>query len=306
MAATLPLNISDTQQLLLEQNYVASFPLATSVHLAINMQRPLLLEGEPGVGKTELARSLAEGLGGSLVRLQCYEGLDVSSAAYEWNYSRQLLHIRAQEATGENLGTERIEQDIYADEFLLRRPLLQALTPREDGKPTVLLIDELDRADEPFEAFLLEVLADYQFTVPELGTIRAEIPPITILTSNRTRDIHDAIRRRCLYHWLDYPDPSIEQKILNLRVPETAGALGKKIVQFVEELRREDLLKSPGIAETIDWANALITFDLDNLSAEGVRDTLGALLKHRDDLDEIDRDTFDRLVSNAEQASSAA
>lgn len=299
MSAEKPLGISEIQELLLGESYVASFGLATALHLAITLQRPLLLEGEAGVGKTELANSISSALGRPLVRLQCYEGLDISSAAYEWNYSRQLLHIRAQEATGSSKDVDQIERDIYTEDYLLKRPLLQALEANSDGLQPVLLIDELDRADEPFEAFLLEVLSDYQFTIPEFRTVRAEKPPITILTSNRTRDLHDAIRRRCIYHWLDYPDLAVELRILQLRVPEASESLGRQVVEFVKMLRKAELQKNPGIAETIDWTAALVSLDIERLTAEAIEDTMGVLLKHQEDLIQVQGDELSRLVEDS-------
>jgi MoxR-like ATPase len=273
---------------------VADQALATTVHLALRMGRPLFLEGEPGTGKTEIAKVLAAKLPRRLVRLQCYDGLDLSAAAYEWNHARQLMAIRLAEARGETAG---LDQSIYDRRFLEARPLLQAL----EGAPAVLLIDELDRADEPFEAFLLEVLADFQVTVPELGTIHAETPPVVIITSNRTREVHDAIRRRCLYHWVDYPDAARERAILKLRAPRVAEALSAQVVAFVQKLREGDYYKLPGVAETIDWANALAALDAHELEAGAVDATLGVLLKYQDDIAKLKGEEAARLVAEARQ-----
>ena len=283
----IPQSVADTKSLLARGGYLADEALATSVFLTLKLQRPLLLEGEAGVGKTEIAKVLAQVLDRPLVRLQCYEGLDISSAVYEWNYSRQLLHIRAAEAAGESGDLARIERDIYAPEYLLKRPLLQALELSKDGRAPVLLIDELDRSDEPFEAYLLELLADYQVTIPELGTIKATEPPITILTSNRTREVHDAVRRRCFYHWVDFPDAAREKAILALKAPEAPEQLTRQIVAFVQSIRAMDLYKNPGIAETISWAQALTTLNVVALDPEKVSSTLGTLLKYQDDIARI-------------------
>jgi MoxR-like ATPase len=261
---------------------VADRSLATALFLALKLGRPLFLEGEAGVGKTEIAKVLSETLGRKLVRLQCYEGLDVASAVYEWNYPRQMLEIRMAEASGTTDKTE-LEHDIFAERFLIRRPLLQALESDPAGAP-VLLIDELDRTDEPFEAFLLEVLADFQVTVPEIGTFTAERPPIVIITSNRTREIHDALKRRCFYHWVDYPSAERELEIIRARIPGAEQRLSRQIVQFVQELRRRDLFKLPGVAETLDWTRALSTLDTLELSPSVINDTLGTLLKYQDDI----------------------
>jgi MoxR-like ATPase len=293
--AELPATVADTKALLAKGGYLASEALATSVFLALRLKRPLLLEGEAGVGKTELAKVLAEMLGRPLVRLQCYEGLDLASAAYEWNHSRQLLHIRAAEV-GNGADTASLERDIYSADYLLKRPLLQALELSAEGKSPVLLIDELDRADEPFEAFLLEILADYQITVPELGTIRAEEPPITILTSNRTREVHDAVRRRCFYVWIDYPTAAREAAILALKVPEAPAALTGQIVDFVQSIRTMDLYKNPGIAESINWAQALTSLDCVALEPEDVNSTLGTLLKYQDDIARIQGSEAARIL----------
>jgi MoxR-like ATPase len=272
-----PADVAGTQALLAAGGYVADRSLATAVHLALKMGRPLFLEGEPGTGKTEIAKVLAAQLPRRLVRLQCYDGLDLASAAYEWNHARQLMAIRLAEAEGE---TASLERGIYDRRFLDRRPLLDAL----EGEPAVLLIDELDRADEPFEAFLLEVLADFQFSIPELGTVKAAVPPVVIITSNRTREVHDAIRRRCLYHWVDYPDAARERAILQLRAPQVPEALAGQVVAFVQKLRGGDYFKLPGVAETIDWAAALEALNARELEPAAVDETLGVLLKYQDDI----------------------
>ncbi len=284
----LPRSVEDTRRLLASGRYVADASLATAVYLALKLGRPLLLEGEAGVGKTEVAKVLAETLGRRLIRLQCYEGLDAAAALYEWNYPRQMLEIRLAELGGEAgaEGRERLAHDIFAERFLLKRPLLLALEPDESGPP-VLLVDELDRTDEPFEAFLLEILSDFQVTIPEMGTVRAPAPPIVVLTSNRTREIHDALKRRCFYHWIGYPDAVRELEILRLRAPELAAALGDQIVRFVQKLRAADLFKLPGVAETIDWAYALLALDRIALDAETVNATLGVLLKYQDDIEKM-------------------
>ncbi len=293
--ADTPSNVAETKALLATGGYLASEALATSVFLALKLKRPLLLEGEAGVGKTELAKVLAAMLGRPLVRLQCYEGLDLASAAYEWNHTRQLLHIRAAEA-GNGADTASLERDIYTADYLLKRPLLQALELSVEGKSPVLLIDELDRADEPFEAFLLEILGDYQITIPELGTIRATEPPVTILTSNRTREVHDAVRRRCFYVWIDYPTAAREAEILALKVPEASAALTAQIVAFVQSIRQMDLYKNPGIAESINWAQALTSLDAVALEPEAVNSTLGTLLKYQDDIARIQGSEAARLL----------
>ena len=274
-----PNSIDATVKLLDTANYVADRALATSVYLMLKMQRPLFLEGDAGVGKTEIAKVLASTLGRDLIRLQCYEGLDIAQAAYEWNVQRQLLAIKASERTSGAL----IENAIYSDEFLIKRPLLQALQGKAGAAP-VLLIDELDRADEPFEAFLLEVLSDFQLTIPELGTITASEPPLVVITSNRTREIHDAIKRRCLYYWVDYPNATRELEIVRRKVPGVDQRLSAQIVAFVQRVRKEDMFKLPGIAETIDWTRALTALDVIELSKENINDTLGVLLKYQDDI----------------------
>jgi MoxR-like ATPase len=286
MSAPLPDSIEATLDILAEGKYVADRSLATALFLALKLGRPLFLEGEAGVGKTEIAKVLSGTLGRRLIRLQCYEGLDVSSAVYEWNYSRQMIDIRISEAAGDR-DRSQIESDIFSEQFLIKRPLLQALEPDKSGLPPVLLIDELDRTDEPFEAFLLEVLSDFQVTIPEIGTITAEKPPIVIVTSNRTREIHDAIKRRCFYYWVDYPDAQRELEILSIKAPEAAAELSNQIVAFVQRLRSMDLFKLPGVAETIDWTNALVQLDKIDLDPETVNDTLGTLLKYQDDIEKI-------------------
>ncbi len=276
-------SIDDVQQQLAGQEYICERSLATAIFLAFRLQRPLFLEGEAGVGKTEIAKVLSALLDRPLIRLQCYEGLDVNSAVYEWNYSQQMLQIRLMEAAGAvDLAAAR--RELFSPDFLLKRPLLQAIDGA-NGTPPVLLIDELDRADEEFEAFLLEVLSDFQITIPELGTIKAATPPVVIITSNRTREIHDALKRRCLYHWIDYPDFTKEYEIVLAKVPTAPGQLARQVVAFVQELRREELYKLPGVAETLDWTTALVALDREMLTEEIINDTLGVLLKYRDDID---------------------
>lgn len=298
---SLPRSIDETVSLLTRGNYVADRALATVVFLAMKMGRPLFLEGEAGVGKTEIAKVLAKTLGRSLIRLQCYEGLDVSSAVYEWNYAGQMMEIRLAEAAGEN-DRARLGADVFSERHLIKRPLLKALEPDAGGAP-VLLIDELDRTDEAFEAFLLEILSDFQVTVPELGTFKAPSPPIVIITSNRTREIHDALKRRCLYHWVDYPDQARELAILKARHPETPAKLARQVVGYVQAIRREDLFKAPGVAETLDWASALVELDAVALDPTLVNDTLGVLLKYQDDIAKIQgskaKDLLDRVKAEA-------
>ena len=286
MTDTLPSSVDSVVDILRDGNYVADRSLSTALYLALKLGRPLFLEGEAGVGKTEIGKVLSESLGRRLIRLQCYEGLDVASAVYEWNYSMQMIDIRIAEASGQG-DRERIEEDIFSERFLIKRPLLQALEEDASGEPPVLLIDELDRTDEPFEAFLLEVLSDFQVTIPEIGTVKAKKPPIVIITSNRTREIHDAIKRRCFYFWVDYPDARRELEILKVKVPDAPEKLTQQVVDFVQHLRNRDLFKLPGVAETIDWTNALIQLDRIDLDPETVNSSLGVLLKYQDDIEKI-------------------
>jgi MoxR-like ATPase len=284
--AKIPSNIDDTLTLLAENNYVADRSLATALYLSLSLQKPLFLEGEAGVGKTEIARVLSESLDRPLISLQCYEGLDVASAVYEWNYARQMLEIRLQEVSGSN-EREKLANNIFDEEFLIERPLLQAIRTGKNGTEPILLIDELDRTDEPFEAYLLEILSEFQITIPELGTIKAATPPIVIITSNRTREIHDALKRRCFYYWVDYPDAVRELEILAVKAPHASEILSAQIVSFVQKLRERDLFKVPGVAETIDWAHALTQLDCMGLDPEIISDTVGALLKYQDDIERI-------------------
>src|SRR4051812_47785876 len=300
MPKALPKSIDETQALLASGEYVADRSLATTLFLALSMRRPLFLEGEAGVGKTEIAKVVSQALGRDLIRLQCYEGLDISQAAYEWNYSRQMIEIRLAEAAGEK-DKKKLGSQIYTDEFLVKRPLTRAL----EGDSPVLLIDELDRTDEPFEAYLLEVLSDWQITIPELGTLKADQPPIVVITSNRTREIHDAVKRRCFYHWVDYPDAARELEILNRKAPKASAALSREVVAFVQRLRKSELFKLPGVAETIDWANCLVALDRVALDPETVNNTLGVLLKYRDDLERVSGEEAERLVGEAKAAAAA-
>ncbi|MCH9649657.1 MAG: MoxR family ATPase [Deltaproteobacteria bacterium] len=306
-------SVDKVQQALRDCRYLADVPLATSIFLALSLQRPLLLEGEAGVGKTEVAKALSRMMGRRLIRLQCYEGLDLANAVYEWDYSRQLLHIRLQEATGRARakgegqiqgqvpGIETLRRELFGPEFLLRRPLLEAIDPAADhpGGAPILLIDELDRADEEFEAFLLEVLSDFQITLPELGTIVAQEPPVVILTSNRTRELHDALRRRCLYQWIDYPDFDKEYEIVRSLAPGADQELSRQVVTFVQDLRREDLFKRPGVAETLDWVAALGALNARELSPQVVEATLGVLLKYQDDIEQVRRDGVEELLASS-------
>jgi MoxR-like ATPase len=290
-------SIDEVQTILAGQDYVCGRALATVVFLSLKLGRPLFLEGEAGTGKTEIAKAIAASLGRKLIRLQCYEGLDAASAVYEWNFAEQMIAIRTAEATG---GADRAElkSELFTEDYLIERPLLQAMRPQEGGAP-VLLIDEIDRTDEPFEAFLLEALSDFQVTVPELGTIKAPEPPIVILTSNRTREVHDALKRRCLYHWVDYPTFDRELEILNARAPEAQDTLSREVVAFVQKLRTEDLFKKPGVAETIDWAKCLLALDVIDLSPEVIADTLGAILKYQDDIARIEGSEAQRILKDA-------
>ncbi len=295
----LPDTIEATQEMLAKTGYICPRELAIVVFLSLKLGRPLFLEGEAGVGKTEIAKALAKGLGRRLIRLQCYEGLDANSAVYEWNFAAQMVAIRTAEAVE---GTDRkaLTAELFSDEFLIRRPLLEAMQPQAGGAP-VLLIDELDRTDEPFEAFLLEALSDFQVTIPELGTIKAPEPPIVILTSNRTREVHDALKRRCLYHWVDYPDFDREMEILQSRAPEATEALSREIVAFVQRLRSEDLFKKPGVAETIDWAKCLLALDAIALSPQLIADTLGAILKYQDDIMKLAGSEASKILEDAKK-----
>ena len=290
-------SIDDTQAGLSRQRYVCGRPLATVVFLSLKLHRPLFLEGEAGVGKTEIAKALSAALGRRLIRLQCYEGLDASSAVYEWNFPAQMIAIRTAEATGTK-DRDALNSELFSEDFLIRRPLLEAMSPHESGPP-VLLIDELDRTDEPFEAFLLEALSDFQVTIPEIGTIVAKDPPIVILTSNRTREVHDALKRRCLYHWVDYPDFDREFEILRARVPEASENLSRQITAFIQQLRGEDLFKKPGVAETIDWAKCLLALDAVEISPQVIADTLGAILKYQDDIAKISGSEAARILKEA-------
>jgi MoxR-like ATPase len=299
MKTNIPTSIDDTLTLLKSAGYVAGRDLATVVFLALKMGRPLFLEGEAGVGKTEIAKVLAEGLGRKLIRLQCYEGLDVSSAVYEWNYAAQMIEIRVAEASGA-LDRDRLGSDVFAEKFLIKRPLLQALESEEGAAP-ILLIDELDRTDEAFEAFLLEVLSDFQITIPELGTIKAKEPPIVIITSNRTREVHDALKRRCLYHWVGYPDAAREVAIIQAKRPKASEVLAKEVVAFVQALRGGDIYKAPGVAETLDWVTALHELDCVSLDPQMVNDTLGVLLKYQDDIARMEGSEAKRILNQVKE-----
>jgi MoxR-like ATPase len=300
----LPGSIDETLSLLAKADYVADRSLATVLYLALTMGRPLFVEGEAGVGKTEIAKVLSKTLGRRLIRLQCYEGLDIASAVYEWNYGAQMIAIRLAEVQGEQ-DRSRTEHDIFSEKYLIKRPLLQALEPSEGGPP-VLLIDELDRTDEAFEAFLLEVLSDFQVTIPELGTVKAAEPPIVLVTSNRTREVHDALKRRCLYHWVGYPNAERELKILRAKVPGIARKLSEQVVGFVQALRKEDLFKAPGVAETLDWAGALTELDAVALDPATVSDTLGVLLKYQDDIARLDTSKVKSLLDDVKSELRAA
>ena len=296
---TVPGSISEVEVALRERNYVAERSLSTVIYLSLRLQKPLFLEGEAGVGKTEIAKVLSDMLGTELIRLQCYEGLDVNAAVYEWNYSRQLLHIRLLEAAGG--GEQEALKEIFGPEFMIKRPLLRAIEETNERSP-VLLIDEIDRADEEFEAFLLELLSDYQITVPEIGTLRAKHPPIVIITSNRTREVHDALKRRCLYHWIDYPTFQKEYQIVVTKRPEISSELARQVCRFVQSLRKQDLYKLPGVAETLDWAGALAALGATSLDEDLVVDTLGALLKYQDDIQKIRTGNVGPMVELARAA----
>lgn len=291
-------SIDAVQQMLAAQDYVCGRPLATVTFLALRLGRPLFLEGEAGTGKTEIAKALAAALGRRLIRLQCYEGLDAASAVYEWNFAAQMVAIRAAEAAAD---TDHLRAGLFGPDYLIERPLLQAMRPQPGGAP-VLLIDEIDRTDEPFEAFLLEALSDFQVTIPELGTVKAPEPPIVILTSNRTREVHDALKRRCLYHWVDYPAFDREIEILHARAPQASATLSREVVAFVQRLRTEDLFKKPGVAETIDWAKCLLALDVLTLSPEIIADTLGAILKYQDDIARLQGSEAKRLLDEARKS----
>ncbi len=293
----LPDSIDATQALLSGAGYVAGRDLATVAFLALKLGRPLFLEGEAGVGKTEIAKALSAALGRRLIRLQCYEGLDAASAVYEWNFPAQMVAIRTAEAAG-SADRDALTRELFSGDYLISRPLLEAMEPQEGGPP-VLLIDELDRTDEPFEAFLLEALSDFAVTIPELGTVKAPEPPIVILTSNRTREVHDALKRRCLYHWVDYPSFEREMQIVTARAPEAAEALSREVVAFVQKLRTEDLFKKPGVAETIDWAKCLVALDAIELSPQVIADTLGAILKYQDDIQKLQGSEAKRILDEA-------
>ena len=301
--SSLPASVDAALESLSKGRYVADRSLATAVYLSLSLRRPLFLEGEAGVGKTEIAKVLAETLGRKLIRLQCYEGLDVASAVYEWNYARQMIEIRLAEGGAES--RETVEDQIFSDRFLIKRPLLQALEPDLAGAP-VLLIDELDRTDEPFEAYLLEVLSDFQVTIPEMGTIKAAEPPIVIITSNRTREIHDALKRRCFYYWVDYPNAERELEILRVKAPGASEDLSRQVVAFVQKLRQIDLFKLPGVAETIDWAQALTQLDVLALTPEAINDTLGVLLKYQDDIARIQGSEAVKLLERVKSELAAA
>jgi len=296
---SLPHSIDATETLLSGQGYVASRALATVVFLALKLGRPLFLEGEAGTGKTEIAKTLAAALGRRLIRLQCYEGLDATTAVAEWNFAAQMIAIRTAEAGG-SADRDQLQTELFTEDYLIARPLLEAMRPQPGGAP-VLLIDEIDRTDEPFEAFLLEALSDFQVTIPELGTIRAPEPPIVILTSNRTREVHDALKRRCLYHWVDYPGFARELQILHARAPEAQEVLSREVVAFVQKLRGEDLFKKPGVAETIDWAKCLLALDVISLSPEVIADTLGAILKYQDDIQKLQGSEAKRLLDEVKK-----
>jgi len=296
-----PGSVDETIELLGKAGYIADRALGTSLYLALSLGRPLFLEGEAGVGKTEVAKVLAHLLGRRLIRLQCYEGLDLASAVYEWNYSRQMLEIRLAEAAGDTGDREALARNVFSEDFLIKRPLLEALEPDPSGRPPVLLIDELDRTDEPFEAFLLEVLSDFQISIPEIGTVTCAEPPFVVITSNRTREIHDALKRRCLYHWIDYPSASRELEILRVKVPEARDVLTEQIVAFVQRLRARDLFKLPGVAESVDWTHALLALDKIALDPATIDATLGVLLKYQDDIQKIRGGETEAILAEMDQ-----
>jgi MoxR-like ATPase len=296
-ALPLPASVDDLQRAMVERQYVAARGLAVSVFLALRLQRPLFLEGEPGVGKTEVAKVLSAALDTELIRLQCYEGLDVSHAVYEWNYPRQILEIRLLE-TADALDRQAAERELFTDRFLIKRPLLRAIE-RTRARPPVLLIDEVDRADEEFEGYLLELLSEFQITIPELGTIRAEAPPVVVITSNRTREVHDALKRRCVYCWIDYPDPATERRIVAAKIPGVSAALAEQVTAFVQELRAADLYKTAGVAETLDWTAALVALNRDELDSAIVEETLGLLLKNQEDMQAVRGERLEAMLSRA-------
>jgi MoxR-like ATPase len=290
-------SVDELQQALIDQNYIAERGLAVAIYLALKTGKPLFLEGDAGVGKTEIAKVLSALLDTDLIRMQCYEGLDINTAVYEWNYAGQILHMRLMETDG--LQRTDMENELFSDRFLLKRPLLQAIEATENGTPPVLLIDELDRSDEEFEAFLLELLSDFQISIPELGTIQAKVPPIVILTSNRTREIHDALKRRCLYYWIDYPHFRKELEIVERKAPDVAPMLARQITAFIQDMRSMELFKRPGVAETLDWTTALVALDQNQLSLETVQDTLGVILKYQDDVELLDAQTIQTMLDRA-------
>jgi MoxR-like ATPase len=290
-------SVDELQQALSEHDYIAERGLTVAIYLSLKTGKPLFLEGDAGVGKTEIAKVLSALMDTDLIRMQCYEGLDVNTAVYEWNYASQILYMRLMETDGSNRA--EMESELFSDRFLLKRPLLQAIEATEDGKPPVLLIDELDRSDEEFEAFLLELLSDFQISIPELGTIKAKVPPVVILTSNRTREIHDALKRRCLYYWIDYPDFHKELQIVERKAPDVAPMLARQITAFIQDMRSMELFKRPGVAETLDWTAALIALDQNQLSLETVQDTLGVILKYQDDIEMMDAQTIQNMLDRA-------
>jgi len=290
-------SVDELQQALIEQDYIAERGLAVSIFLSLKTGKPLFLEGDAGVGKTEIAKVLSAILDTELIRMQCYEGLDVNTAVYEWNYAGQILHMRLMESEG--MARTEMEHELFSDRFLLKRPLLQAIEATDDGVPPVLLIDELDRSDEEFEAFLLELLSDFQISIPEIGTLKAQVPPIVILTSNRTREIHDALKRRCLYYWIDYPHFRKELQIVERKAPDVEPMLAKQITAFIQDMRSLELFKHPGVAETLDWTAALIALDMNQLSLEVVQDTLGVILKYQDDVEMLDPETIQNMIERA-------